>query len=582
MVTAVFSLWGWCSSACFAYSIFATDLILLKIGLIFAYIFLLLQSISNASNAQFVWDTKTWVPPGLDAILVNALILITHCLGIWRFFKDEMDIKLEGEWAEKAWRLFWRRVGCPKLEFHQLMKIAQIKTFSKGEIVLEKDEQSTTMCIVLRGIVEHVSEPLPVGYGSSISKEDQILVEHFSTYSGDVFYLQELTMLGINLGALHTDFTARSFLDNTVIMYLKHSDIEKVTESFGPHIITYLRNYVMYCLGHTISRTHANFVVHQRQNDSREDPENPEWFEGGETNDMSPLRETELPPPAPWTNPIKWVYDNFSWMPPHGLRHGLPPFSATAAMKKQRAQSEKRKKIHQEEITAMMEKRNNQINNVNCDKFISNNNSNNAPVHTFVSSETHDENNCTCHAVKLVLNPISARYRAATHNQQPESPLSPTITVTKHTLTQFNTPLSETGKYPANVRVNNLFHLSTRSSGVLLSPPPPLSPINSAIPRLSPISNGFSVVESSLGEMVHGTTSTRSLGSQELLALSNYGIIAHNPKLDSLESVESVGQTLEMEEGQRAAKYHSSQADNNNDIAADDSSNIPTSLHTHT
>eukprot|EP00388_Colpodella_angusta_P005634 GDKJ01017302.1.p1 GENE.GDKJ01017302.1~~GDKJ01017302.1.p1 ORF type:complete len:752 (+),score=199.89 GDKJ01017302.1:230-2257(+) len=272
---------------------------------------------------------------------MNSVILLFHLAGLGRFFADEWSVKLDGEWGEKAWRLFWRRAGFTRLEFAEFWKVARIATFAKGEVVLDVENQQNTLGVVLRGVVRHVSNPVvDEKTGDTV---DTIILEHFTTYSGDLFYLQEMTCLGINFGALQSSFTAIASTDNTVVMLVKHEDIFKIVSNFAPSVITYLRNYVAYSFGHTISRSHASFLLKKIQTDSREDLEPLEWFQGGETNDMLPLRKEELPPPQPWRNPFKWFIDAWSCFPPHGLRHGQPPGNVRLIRQKMRENAIKRR-----------------------------------------------------------------------------------------------------------------------------------------------------------------------------------------------------------------------------------------------
>ncbi|KAF8062726.1 hypothetical protein HT031_004056 [Scenedesmus sp. PABB004] len=179
--------YGTLSCLCFMASALWTDLIMIRLWLILAYIFLGVNVSLNFPDIT-VWGMN-YTP---HRLMVGSLsfIVVTLALHLWAMLMlilDEVQPRLHGD-DEMLWRMFYRRCGMTRREFHHVLKLGEWRHFKAGDVVERRDKDEPYFYIIFKGVLALDSAENPDPRGP------------LNIASGQAANLYLLNLLGIYIG----------------------------------------------------------------------------------------------------------------------------------------------------------------------------------------------------------------------------------------------------------------------------------------------------------------------------------------------------------------------------------------------
>lgn len=227
----------------FLLSALVSDLLILRLFLFAAYIFLFAAALTGYPRfPRWGWqggaptrrsqrrEVGVWHPPGqvtalpssvplltptflppqpppTDAISVDGLawsstIIVFHGYAVWRHLWDERPIRFRSEDEEQLWRLFHRRSGMYRLEMSECLRYGRWARYAAGDVIVTPGASHLRLHLVVEGLVE-----LEVDHGAG--KERVLNTLH----SGTIFDFGVANVFGVYIGfecAQDVGFTARA------------------------------------------------------------------------------------------------------------------------------------------------------------------------------------------------------------------------------------------------------------------------------------------------------------------------------------------------------------------------------------
>ena len=361
-------IFSFLSGICFTAASLFSDILLIRVCLLFAYIFLLVTgALGNPVWPGVVSDGHI----GLETIVFAVINIVTHSIAIARLLYDERSIQFHGVDEERLWRFLYRRGGFERLEARQVLDHGSFRHVCKGEYVLTEEESSAKICILIEGKAEFRRRQIVDGNagdtavvnldsgavsGDSRGNGDtgdtrdtgdgtsgRIAADIQGTLlSGSIFDMRLASIFGVYTGFEDVEsvktFAATAMTDCQVFD-IPFDKLDDLASRCGPAVSSYFRNFLLCDVALQLEyRTDGHAVC---SSGLREDDA---WREGAMSRDFAdPLDE----PTTSFFKQLKGFFrlfgDGFSWLVPSGIRHvglrGLPR-TGIAATRRLRAKQQ--------------------------------------------------------------------------------------------------------------------------------------------------------------------------------------------------------------------------------------------------
>ncbi|KAL6781328.1 hypothetical protein ACKKBG_A10695 [Auxenochlorella protothecoides x Auxenochlorella symbiontica] len=309
--------WNQLASASFLLSALVSDLLILRLFLFAAYIFLFAAALTGYPRfPRWGWQDAISV----DGLAWSSTIIVFHGYAVWRHLWDERPIRFRSEDEEQLWRLFHRRSGMYRLEMSECLRYGRWARYAAGDVIVTPGASHLRLHLVVEGLVE-----LEVDHGAG--KERVLNTLH----SGTIFDFGVANVFGVYIGfecAQDVGFTARAKTD-CLLYEWSIDDLEVFASRLSPSVPAFWRSFVLCEVGlEYAGRVHPARGTRSANGEW----EGPEYEAGARSRDFTePLRPEELPPRRGLWGTLRAVLRVFDPLPPAGLRHCSTPMSGVMA-----------------------------------------------------------------------------------------------------------------------------------------------------------------------------------------------------------------------------------------------------------
>ncbi|KAI9010549.1 hypothetical protein DFJ74DRAFT_684864 [Hyaloraphidium curvatum] len=319
------NLWSQLASFFFVMSAVFTDLLLLRVCLVLANMFLVV----HFGTGIPVWpEITTSGGPAVDSVVWASIALALQLWALVRLFLDEWPMKpFAAPNDEALYRFFNLRTGISRVDFVDIL--------GRGEWVhvYERDKQLPTegyLYILVDGAVECTI----TDWRRRPTDERREETSRFVLGSGDMFDLKLVNVFSIPVGFYSEGFEARSASEETLLFAWPVDVLADFATKYPPVVGSAWRNLIAFSLA-DVAHAHTNPTRNSKY--SPEDPESA--FPGDDVIARLSKRHADFDT-RPETRSMKrrkrgcWpsTVDFFSWIvrsmdprPPKGIRHYAVP-----------------------------------------------------------------------------------------------------------------------------------------------------------------------------------------------------------------------------------------------------------------
>jgi hypothetical protein len=309
--------WSQLANASFCLSALISDVLLIRICLVFGFLFLGANAMTGLPLAPDVFFSTGWPEHTIfvDLLTWAVVNICFHLMAISRHVQDELPVHFSEE-EEAAWRFFYRRSGMARTEFKVTVSKAEWVNVAAGQMIVGTDQSLKFLHLVVEGLVE-----CSASYNGVPS-------EPFVLHSGDLFDLEVANVFGIRIGFESDRFEALA-RSNCKLLRWSFQEVNAMANS-APALGAFWRNLLLYTVASELNRTHKG--VADSPVDSQGEPEEPGWLRGERSRDFSrPLSDAEALPKNTLSSVAKWVWSSINPLPPPGLRHTAMPNSGVTS-----------------------------------------------------------------------------------------------------------------------------------------------------------------------------------------------------------------------------------------------------------
>ncbi|GAB4815350.1 hypothetical protein N2152v2_002396, partial [Parachlorella kessleri] len=291
------------------------DILLIRLFLTLAYIFLLTGAVTGYPGwAGFTVTNSVSV----DGIIWSGVCLLLHGFALFRLLFDERRITFRLEDEEQLWRFFYRRSGMGRLEMKQVLKHGRWLRVPAGQRILCKGDSRSMLCLLVEGVAG-----LRTDYGG--------IEECRLMFSGDMWDLALCSIFGVYVGF-------EKDKDRALLGAVAHSDcllytwgaaeLQMMATALSPAVAAFWRNFILCQLGLSFDwRIHAG----AEPMSGTAEPERPEYLKGARSRDFTdPLRPYEMKRPSV-AGFFRWLWQSLMPFLPAGMRHNALPVQGVLA-----------------------------------------------------------------------------------------------------------------------------------------------------------------------------------------------------------------------------------------------------------
>lgn len=317
------SIWAQLGSFSFLLSAFFGDLLLIRVCLIMAYIWLMTAACNGFPSWPHIKDGPAGEPGfiSVDGIVWAGLNLFFHGAALYRMLRDERRISLSQPEHESLWLFFYRRSGMGRLEFQTSMKRARLERFKAGEVVLDADGSHSTLMLLVEGLATYRMDDLK---GKEVKGDTPLL-------SGCSFDIGLLNVLGVYLGFEKqpnevVTVTART---DCLVCFWDLEDLNFLATQCSPAVSAFWRNFALCQVG---LEWYGRAYPDRPQVNGRGKPE-PVGIKDGSARSSDftdPLEAYEDPRPT-LRGVLRWLPTTLSPFIPSGMRHNAMPRAGAMA-----------------------------------------------------------------------------------------------------------------------------------------------------------------------------------------------------------------------------------------------------------
>jgi len=328
--------WGTFQALCFLLSALFCDIFLVRLSLVMAYIFLIIniclglpsvsewhRNVNRVALGSLTWAVVTFT---FQAWALAVLII------------DDMPVRMSVE-DHEVWRFFYRRCGMAQSEFTEVLKLGVRRSYREGDLVEERHTMEQRMHLILRGRLKSYN-----GAGDA----SPVFLS-----SGQVAGIGLGNLFGIYIGfdsERHYKRTIEADTDATVISWDAQSIMAMAKGKGGVAVPAYWRSFIMFSLAHDYCQRFQGMAAYN----SYGEPEPSGWNEGmvPSIDFTEPLRPQEKDK-LTLLGVLSFVISSLDPRPRHGLRHRANPKHGALAQSRVllRAQMEE----HEEPIPPVLQ-----------------------------------------------------------------------------------------------------------------------------------------------------------------------------------------------------------------------------------
>lgn len=359
-VKAPGGIFSFLAALSFTFSSLFSDILVIRVSLLFAYVFLLVTgALGNPLWPGVEGDGNI----SLETCVFAAINVVTHSIAIARLLYDERPIRFHGEDEERLWRFLYRRGGFEPLEARQVIDRGTFRRVPGGGVVLTEEDSSDKLCILVDGKAAFCRRQIVVGHDGngyssadpgtgSASRAENVLDSQEDVQgvllSGSIFDMRLTSIFGVYTGfeGVQTNtvktFSATATKD-CLVFDIPFENLDELASRCGPAVSSYFRNLLLCDValqleyrvdGHSVCSTGV--------------PEDDTWREGAPSRDFSdPLEDAASSLRSKISSFLRLFVDSFSWLVPSGTRHvglrGLPR-TGLAARRRLRAKQQARER----------------------------------------------------------------------------------------------------------------------------------------------------------------------------------------------------------------------------------------------
>lgn len=303
--------WQQAASASFTLAGFFSDIILIRISLLLAYIWLLTASLIGFPRWPEYQATGSMSVDGVVWACINILV---HGVAIGKLLSDERPIHFDTDDEHQLFRFLYRRGGFEALEAREVIRRGRFRRVSQGTVVSSTVDAADRVVLLIQGKARYQR----VSHG---------VVQKTGTFlSGMIWDLNVLSIFGIFLGFEKEDVSfSVDAIEDCLVFEWTLENLDSLSTKCGPSVSGYFRNFILCQVAFELEyREHG--IQFARSTSGVEDQQ---WLQGARSRDFTePLDE-----PIPTTmQRIKsffvWIGHSFTPMVPDGIRHtglrGLP------------------------------------------------------------------------------------------------------------------------------------------------------------------------------------------------------------------------------------------------------------------
>lgn len=362
-VKAPGGIFSFLAALSFTFSSLFSDILIIRVSLLFAYVFLLITgALGNPLWPGVEGDGKI----SLETIVFAAINVVTHSTAIARLLYDERPIRFDGEDEERLWRFLYRRGGFEPLEARKVMDRGTFRRVPQGGVVLSEEEASDKLCLLVEGKASFRRRQIIYSCdGDGCSRVDTTSGTRLASrgedskdiedvqgvlLSGSIFDMRLTSIFGVYTGfeGVQTN-TVKTFsataTGDCLVFDVPFENLDELASHCGPAVSSCFRNLLLCDValqleyrmdGHAVCSTGV--------------PEDDAYREGAPSRDFSqPLDDAESSVRSRIASFLRLFGDSFSWLVPSGMRHvglrGLPR-TGLAARRRLRAKQQAKERAN--------------------------------------------------------------------------------------------------------------------------------------------------------------------------------------------------------------------------------------------
>lgn len=304
--------WQQAASACFTLAGWFSDILLIRIFLFMAYVWLLTASLIGFPR----WpDYQSTGSMSLDGVIWACINLVVHGVAIGKLLWDERHIHFENEDERQLYRFLYRRGGFEPLEAREVMRRGQFRRILRGDVVSSAIDAADRVVLLIEGkAIYH--------------RSSNGIVQASGTFlSGMIWDLRMLSVFGVYVGFEKEDVSfSVDALEDCLVFEWTLEQLDDLSVKCGPSVSGYFRNFILCQVAFELEfREHG--VEFARSTSGIEDSQ---WLDGARSTDFTDEILDE--PIRTLMDHIKgffwWIGLSFTPMVPNGIRHtgmrGLP------------------------------------------------------------------------------------------------------------------------------------------------------------------------------------------------------------------------------------------------------------------
>jgi hypothetical protein len=307
------------ASLCFTLAGFFSDILLIRIFLFLAYLWLLTSSSIGFPRWPGYTPTGTY---SIDGIVWSGINLIVHLAAILRLLWDERPIHFSTDDEDQLARFLYRRGGFEAMEAQEVIRRGEFKKYHAGEVILNAVEATEKVVLLIEGKARF-QRKTP---GGSLESSNIFL-------SGMIWDIRLLSIFGVYLGFDKGDVSFEvDALTDCLVFEWTLENLDEISVQCGPSVSSCFRNFLLCQVSLELESRTCGL---QFTRNSLAAIEHVDWQQGARSRDFTdPVVVDELP--GTWMHAVwvrlgrfaSWLWTSFTPTVPAGIRHtglrGLP------------------------------------------------------------------------------------------------------------------------------------------------------------------------------------------------------------------------------------------------------------------
>lgn len=303
--------WQQAASACFTLAGWFSDILLIRIFLFMAYVWLLAASLIGFPRWP-EYETTGFI--SVDGIVWATVNIVVHGVAIVKLLSDERPVHFDTDDEQEMFRFLYRRGGFEPLEAREVMRRGCFRTIKEGDVISSTVDAADRVVLLIEGSARYQR----VSNGA---------VQATGTFlSGMIWDLRMLSIFGVYVGFEKDDvsFSVDATRDCLVFEWTLEK-LDDLSIKCGPSVSGYFRNFILCQVSFELEfREHG--IEFARSTSGVEDPR---WLQGARSRDFTDPLHEQVPTSAQRIKSFfVWIGLSFTPMVPNGIRHtglrGLP------------------------------------------------------------------------------------------------------------------------------------------------------------------------------------------------------------------------------------------------------------------